>query len=733
VGVGSRSNLTGDLWGGFAAMLVALPAAIAFGVTIFAPLGAEYAGKGALAGMLGVTALGLIAASFGGTQRLISAPCAPAAAVLSALTFQLVQQGQAPSSIVLSLFLIALTTGLLQIGFGVLRIGNLIKYMPFQVVSGYLTGVGLIMIFGQLTKLLATPKGMPWWEAVRAPEQWQTHSLVVGIATAVSMVLAPKLTSKIPAVILGLLGGVIAYWLLAVSLVPELAKLADNRFVIGPLSADLDGLISAAASPWGSILGSPLPTPEQILLPALTLAVLLSIDTLKTCVVLDGITGSRHRSNRELIGQGLGNLAATVIGGVPGAGTMGATMVNKASGGTTFRSGIFQGLFALIAVLVLTPVIAWVPIASLAALLMVIGWRMIDWHAIELLKHKDTLLDFGIIAAVFLVASTYSLIAASGLGIALAMLMFIKEQINTSTVRRHSNGSRMFSKKVRTLEQREQLAKDGDLTSIFELQGSLFFGTTDQLFRSIEAEVGRANYLVLDFHRVQSIDLTAGHMLERIQQSLAQRNAWLVLSRVPGMLPTGRNLQSYLEEIGLTKHHRTKLFGELSDALEWIEDDRLTRITDPAEKAEELALGAFELLQDIPDALMETLAQLLQRHHFVASTPIFRRGDEGDSLMLIAKGQVKVTLETSQGQSIHITTLGRGQFFGEMSFLDSARRSADIVAIDDCVIYSLSRPQFDEAVRGREQHMVALLMRLLETFSARLRYSNEELRELREA
>ena len=728
-----RSQLTGDLWGGFAAMLVALPAAIAFGVTIFAPLGAEYAGKGALAGMLGVTALGLIAAGFGGTQRLISAPCAPAAAILSALALQFMQQGQEPSTIILLLFLIAFATGLLQIGFGALRIGTLIKFMPFQVVSGYLTGVGLIMIFGQLTKLLATPKGMPWWEALKVPEQWALHSVAVGVATAASMVFAPKLTTKIPAVILGLLGGVLVYWFLALSLVPELSNLEGNRFVIGRLSADIGGLVDAAASPWTSILNSPLPKLEHILLPALTLAVLLSIDTLKTCVVLDAMTGSRHRSNKELIGQGLGNLAATVIGGVPGAGTMGATMVNKASGGNSFRSGIFQGIFALIAVLLLTPIIAWVPIASLAALLMVIGWRMIDWHAIELLKHRDTILDFVIIAAVFLVASTYSLIAASGLGVALAMFMFIKEQINTSTVRRHSTGSRMFSKKVRSDLHREHLTQVGDSTSIFELQGSLFFGTTDQLYQSIEAEVSRASYLVLDFQRVQSIDLTAGHMFERIQNSLAQRDAWLVLSRVPGKLPTGRNLRDYVDQIGLTKHPRTKLFEELSDALEWIEDDRLSKLEHQGNDDLALALHEFDLLKGAPSALIEALNKVYETKRYSNGSAIFKHGDPGDSLMLIAKGQVRVTLKLSERQTIHITTLGRGQFFGEMSFLDGAKRSADISAIDDCVIYSLARPQFDHVVAGNEQFTVALLMRLLETFSSRLRHSNEELRELKEA
>ena len=168
----SRANLSGDIWGGFAAMLVALPSAIAFGVTIFSPLGAEFGAKGALAGMLGVTALGLIAATFGGTQRLISAPCAPAAAVLSALTIQMTQQGSGVGAVVLTLFLVAFVSSLVQISFGLLRIGELIKYMPFPVVSGYLSGVGLIIIMSQLPKWMALPKGMNWWQGLHAMELW---------------------------------------------------------------------------------------------------------------------------------------------------------------------------------------------------------------------------------------------------------------------------------------------------------------------------------------------------------------------------------------------------------------------------------------------------------------------------------------------------------------------------------------------------------------------------------
>ncbi|MBP6711888.1 MAG: SulP family inorganic anion transporter, partial [Propionivibrio sp.] len=141
---------SGDFWGGFAAMLVALPASVAFGVTVYSAVSPHYAAFGALAGILGAAALGLIASTFGGTDRLISAPCAPAAAVLAAFAIQLVAQGVQPISIVLLMTVLGILTGLLQMLIGFLGVGKLIKYIPYPVVSGYLSGVGLVMIGRQL-------------------------------------------------------------------------------------------------------------------------------------------------------------------------------------------------------------------------------------------------------------------------------------------------------------------------------------------------------------------------------------------------------------------------------------------------------------------------------------------------------------------------------------------------------------------------------------------------------
>jgi SulP family sulfate permease len=683
--------------------------------------------------MLGVTALGLIAATFGGTQRLISAPCAPAAAVLSALTIQMTQQGTSVGAVVLTLFLVAFISSLVQISFGLLRIGELIKYMPFPVVSGYLSGVGLIIVMSQLPKWMALPKGMNWWQGLHAMELWQPASLLVGAATATFMLLAPRLSKRVPAVIVGLLGGMACYWLLAFTAWPQLRQLHDNPFIIGPLAVGGEGFFESLLDPFRSLSESGMPSVAQIAFPAVTLAVLLSIDTLKTCVVLDAMTGSRHDSNKELIGQGLGNLASSLIGGAPGAGTMGATLVNKASGGTTYLSGVFQGVWSLLAILLLTSVIAWVPVSALAALLIVIGVKMIDWHSLQLLKAKDTMLDFAVIVLVVIVANTVSLIAASGVGVAMAILLFLREQIHTSTIRRKSFGDKVFSSRVRGQRERDVLLETGGHTVIYELQGSLFFGTTDQLYTAIEPELSNAKFVVLDFLRVQSMDMTAGHMIERIRNMLSERHAKLVLTRVPERLPSGRDLRTYVDHIGLLSDSTAKIFDELDEALEWIEDETLMLAGHAHVSKEGIPLAKFELFHGLNAQEIEALERCVQRHVYQEGDLVFSADSTGHELMLISRGEVKVSLPLANGKTIHLTTFSRGQFFGEMSFLDGRAHSADIHATRETELLAIDRKAFAAVAAGDPVMSVSVMRAVALAIADRLRHANAELREMRQA
>ena len=727
----ARTHLAGDIWGGFAAMLVALPSAIAFGVTIFSPLGGEFSARGALAGMLGVTILGLVAGALGGTQRLISAPCAPAAAVLSALTIQLIGQGHPAFVIVLTLFLAAMTSSVIQIGFGFLRIGQLIKYMPFPVVSGYLSGVGLIVILSQLPKWLALPKGTVLLEGLVSPHLWQGPSVIVGLVTALVMALAPRLKIAVPAVILGLVAGLVTYWTLAFTLWPDLRSLAGNPYVIGPISMSSDGIAEGMANLWANFKQAKVILWEPVFVTALTLSVLLSIDTLKTCLVLDALTGSKHDSNRELVGQGLGNLASTLLGGAPGAGTMGASLVNKASGGMTGLSSIIQGLWSLLAVLFLTPLIAWVPVSALAAILVVIGMNMIDWHTFQLLRSRDTLLDFMVIALVVVVANTVSLIAASGLGVALAILMFIREQIHSSPIRRKSYGNKMFSKRIRMPSERHLLEHIGHKTVIIELQGSLFFGTTDQVFAAIEPELEDAQFVLLDLHRVQSLDFTAGHMIERVATMLGERGGVLALSRIPERLPSGRDLHAYIDHIGLSSKTSVRLFREFSDALEWFEEQLIEASHLPQETVDCLPLGEFDLFKGLDSKVVAALDQVSTRRHVGAGEIVFSAGTQGHDLMLIARGEIKIDLPVPNQKPIHLATLGRGQFFGEMSFLDAHAHSADVTALTDAELMSLNRNDFVRIIRNEPEIGSKVLRALAMAIADRLRHANSEMREMR--
>jgi SulP family sulfate permease len=636
-------------------------------------------------------------------------------------------------AVVLTLFLVAFVSSLVQISFGLLRIGELIKYMPFPVVSGYLSGVGLIIIMSQLPKWMALPKGMNWWQGLHAMELWQAPSLIVGAATAAFMLLAPRISTKVPAVIVGLLGGMASYWLLAFSAWPELRNLHDNPFIIGPLAVGGEGFFESLLDPFRSLSESGFPHWTQIAFPAITLAVLLSIDTLKTCVVLDAMTGSRHDSNKELIGQGLGNLASSLIGGAPGAGTMGATLVNKASGGTTYLSGVFQGVWSLLAILLLTSLIAWVPVSALAALLIVIGFKMIDWHSLQLLKAKDTMLDFAVILLVVIVANTVSLIAASGVGVAMAIMLFLREQIHTSTIRRKSFGDKVFSSRVRGQRERNVLTETGGHTVIFELQGSLFFGTTDQLYTAIEPELSKAKFVVLDFMRVQSMDMTAGHMIERIRNMLSDRHARLVLTRVPERLPSGRDLRTYVDHIGLLSDSTAKIFDEFDEALEWIEDETLSLAGHAHVSHDGIPLGKFELFHGLNEQEIAALERCAQHHVYQAGDLVFSADSDGHELMLISRGEVKVSLPLANGKTIHLTTFSRGQFFGEMSFLDGRAHSADVYATRETELIAIDRKAFATVAAGDPVMSISVMRAVALAIADRLRHANAELREMRQA
>ncbi len=727
-----KNNLAGDFWGGFAAMLVALPSAIAFGVTIYAAIGPSYASLGAIAGILGATALGLFAPALGGTNRLITAPCAPAAAVMAAFAIETVRQGVPAGSVVLLLTVLGLLTGVIQFILGRIRVGSVIKYIPYPVVSGYLSGVGLIIIGSQLPKILGAPEQTSWWQSLSSPVLWQWQALTVGVVTVAVMLTASRITKLMPAAIVGLLAGVLAYFGLAL-FDHSLLTTVDNPLIIGRLPAEAHGLFDAVTGRWLEIGELKVSQVAGLLLPALTLAVLLSIDTLKTCVVLDAMTRSRHDSNRELVAQGVANVASACIGGMPGAGQMGATMVNLSSGGQTRMSGVFEGVLALLAFVLFGWLVAWIPVAALAGILIIVGVRMIDRKSFSLLGSRLTIFDFLVIAAVVFTAVTVSLIAASGIGIALAMLLFIREQLSSSVIRRKTYGDQVFAKRRRSKEEMKLLEEQGDLTVIVELQGSLFFGTKDQLFDALEPELRRRTYFILDMRRVQGVDVSVAQVLNQIRDIVLQRNGYLIFSDLPQNLPNGRDIEGFFEQMKITTgSEHVKVFPRCDDAHVWVEE-RILGIRDQAAEDETLLeLRDMELLQGRKPETVASLEACLEICSYKAGERIYSAGNRGDRLFFIRKGTVKIVLPSQGTDGHHLATYGRGDFFGGLSFLDGQPRGNEAISLTDTELYMLRRKAFDKL---KEQHRLFahnLIESIAKVLAMRLRYDDMELAALRD-
>ncbi|MCE2871315.1 MAG: cyclic nucleotide-binding domain-containing protein [Oxalobacteraceae bacterium] len=736
---------TGDIWGGLAAMMVALPAAIGFGVIVYEPLGQMYNAQGAMAGIIGATLLGFFAAMFGGCQRLISAPCAPAAAVLAAFAIQFTQMGMPPDQILLALLLIGLLASGFQMLFGLLKLGSLIKYVPYPVVSGYLSGVGLIIIAAQTPKWLGITGNQGFWFALAAVDEWRWASLIVGLVTAAFMIIGPRITQKIPSVIMAIAGGVTTYWLLSLW-DTSLQHLLNNTLIVGPLGGlstagaasdqvgGLTNFFSSISLPYRAMADAALPPIKHLLYPALTLAILLSIDTLKTCIVLDTLTHSRHDSNRELLGQGIGNMASALCAGMPGAGTMGASLLNMSSGARTRASGMIEGFMVLLAYVLLAPLLAWIPLSALAAILIVVGFRMVDRHSFRFLKSRDTILDFVVILTVAMVALSVSLIAATGVGLLLAVLLFLRKQIGTHLIRRITFGNQVFSRCERLESERQLLEKNGHQTVILELQGSLFFGTANQLYQAVEPYLHGYRYVILDLRRVQSVDMTAGHILEQIRDTLAENNNELLLSDLPGEMPTGENLKRYFDHLGiLGPHQLIHVFDELNDAQEWIEEQWLLQSGLRPRPEQRFTLRDFDVFKNHKADTLADLQACMQAKQLKAGEQLFQVGSRSHEIFFIMQGEVRIDIPLADGHLHHIATHHQGDFIGELGFLDGRPRGDTATAITDVELLVLSRSGLDQLADNHKRLGVTLMTEIARVLASRLRQSNDELRVLESA
>lgn len=540
------SNLKGDLMGGLVAGIVALPLALAFGVQ---------SGLGAAAGLYGAIAVGIFAALFGGTPTQASGPTGPMTVVsasLVAAATQLTGSLETAMGIILVAFMVG---GILQIIFGFLNIAGYVKYFPYPVVSGFMSGVGLIIIILQIFPFagLSSPKSTiaVIQDLPRLFSDFNPYALGLGALTVLVYYVFPYITKKIPSPLIALL---------VTSLVAYFAKLdvpLIGEIPTGIPKFRIDSFLNIPPSAFSTIMEF-----------ALVLAVLGSIDSLLTSVIADNMTKTKHNSNRELIGQGIGNFLAGLFGGIPGAGATKGTVVNINSGGRTRISGAFHGLILLAVLLGLGKFAANIPLCVLAGLLIPIGFKIIDLKGLKHLKVVPRA-DAAVLMIVLLITTFGSLINAVGIGVALAALLFMKKSGDLAEKGLEVKPLNQYENESPWEDEKGCRKVYGKSVLIKHLYGPLFFGFTSYFKEQFNQINGDIQVVIIRMNRVPYIDQSGLYALEDAVFDLNQRGI--------KVLVTGLQEQPYdqLTNMGIIPEliPKEQAVADMREAINFLENE----------------------------------------------------------------------------------------------------------------------------------------------------------------
>ncbi len=538
----NASNIKGDLFGGITAGIVALPLAMAFGVQ---------SGLGAEAGLYGAIAVGIVAAIFGGTPTQISGPTGPmtvvstgiaAAAMASAGS---VEEGLA---IVMLTFFLA---GVLQIVFGLTQVGKMVQFIPYPVVSGFMSGIGLIIIILQLFPLVghSSPgKIVDVFTHFMTPLQNMNWSaFLLGALTIGIIYLFPRITKAVPSTLVALL---------VVSFIPFFVTMDIPK--IGDIPKGIPHLN------FGIFADLNVSTLALILAPAITLAALGSIDSLLTSVVADNITRTKHNSNRELVGQGLGNMMGALMGGIPGAGATMRTVVNVRSGGKSRLSGVIHGVFLLIVLLGLGKYAQEIPLAVLAGILITVGIGIIDYKGLgDLLKVPKA--DAAVKIVVVLMTVFIDLLWAVGVGLVLSALFFVRQAAEQGVVASTMDPVDDHPDEEDHHIQNLSNSHHADQVFIQEFHGPLFFGFSSK-FQEQFSKAHNMKAVVFRFKHLSFADQSGMYALMDVIRDLKSNNTWVIFSGLRD------NVKDQFKKLGIIPDlvPESHCFKEFSKATEWL-------------------------------------------------------------------------------------------------------------------------------------------------------------------
>ena len=551
------NNLKGDLFGGVTAGIVALPLALAFGIQAFGAV-PDGASIGAYVGLTGAMLLGF-AALFGGTHSQISGPTGPMTVVTATLiTGAWTSSGGNLSEVLLSMALAAIFCGLFQILFGLIKIGKYVRYIPYPVLSGFMSGIGVIIILQQIYPLIGQSKGGSMIDLlVGLPEAFGSVSLtalLLGLGTVAIIYLFPLITKKVPSTLVALIVMTVVSLFINMEGVATIGEIPSGLPV--PFFAK-EGM-SLAGINWATVL-------VAAIIPGLTLAGLGSIDTLLTSVVADNITKTKHNSNRELIGQGIGNAVAGLFCGLPGAGATMRTVVNVKSGGRTQLSGMVHAILLLAIMLGLGSVVKYVPLSVLAGILLTVGWGIIDFKGFKDLV-KIPRADAVVLIVVFLVTVFVDLLTAVGIGMVIACVLFMKRASDLVEGGYSSQEMTNFDKESPWADEGGMPDTVAHKIYIQRLNGPIFFGTINKFKEVMSTVPADAKIVIIRMRLVSFMDQSGLYAMEEAIKDIQARGAQVLMTIIqpqPMYMLTKMNL---IPDI-VPEDHTFKTFEDCTEYL----------------------------------------------------------------------------------------------------------------------------------------------------------------------
>ncbi len=496
----------GDLFGGLTAAIVALPLALAFGVS---------SGAGAIAGMYGAIFTGFFAALFGGTPAQITGPTGPMTVVMATVITAATRATDPITGLAIA-FTVVMLGGLFQILLGVLRLGKYITLIPYTVISGFMSGIGVIILILQLPPLLGAEGNANIWATVQAlPQnlvQLNPSATGLGILALLIIVLNPsRFNQIIPSPLLAL----VICTLLSLAIPdPDLARIGEIPQGLPRIHWPyFDVSLLRQMLSYGAILGT-----------------LGAIDSLLTSLVADNITRTQHDSDQELIGQGIGNILSGLVGGLPGAGATMRTVINVRSGGKSNLAGIIHAAVLVVVLLGAAPLTAPIPHAVLAGILIKVGFDIIDWSFLKR-AHKISWKATGLMYGVLFLTVFVDLIAAVAIGVFIANLLTVKSLTDLQMQRLETITAGSDTTTLNARE-RELLEQAQGRIILFCLSGPMSFGAAKGIAQRM-AIVAQYEVLILDLSEVPRMGVTASLAVETMIRDAydRQREIFLVGAR----------------------------------------------------------------------------------------------------------------------------------------------------------------------------------------------------------